>query len=191
MQQVYAVYNVYIYIYIIFTPNLGLGITGFDWEREHGSTEGALRSTGEHRGSIREHEGAVGRSKGAKVELLVLGGAQHKRVPDLTTPYSVTAAHVIDEILQQCCLARPAARIHLIHQLCLLGRRSLASEVFSALRATPSGGLLQKDMNLCILFENLSSLTQNCHARCIYAIILTFSLNDDQRYRIYDDIVYI
>ena len=53
----------HIYICIIYTPNLGLGIAIFDREREHGrfrgSSEGAggssEGSTGEHQGSRREH----------------------------------------------------------------------------------------------------------------------------------------
>ncbi len=59
---------------------------------------------------------------------------------------------------------------------CLRGRRPLPSGVFSARRATPSGGLLQKGMLLCILFTNSSPPTQKCHARCNYAVIITFSL---------------
>ena len=60
----------YIYIYIIYTPNLGLEITRFDREREQGrfrgSSEGAAKEQGgaprEHRGST---EGARGSTKGA------------------------------------------------------------------------------------------------------------------------------
>ena len=50
----------YDYIYIIYTPNLGLGIACFVREREQGrfrgSTEGAPR---EHKGASREQGGAV------------------------------------------------------------------------------------------------------------------------------------
>ncbi len=49
------------YIYIIYTPNLRLGIAYFIREREQGrfrwSSEGA---TGEHKGAIGEHGGARG-----------------------------------------------------------------------------------------------------------------------------------
>jgi len=55
-----------IYIYIIYTPNLGLGITVFDQEREQGrfrgSNEGARGSTG---GAPREQGGAPGEQEGA------------------------------------------------------------------------------------------------------------------------------
>ena len=48
------IWNIYIYIYIIYTPNLGLRIAIPGREREQGrfkgSTEGALR---EHRGAAR------------------------------------------------------------------------------------------------------------------------------------------
>ena len=51
----------YIYIYIIYTPNLGLRITVFDREREQGrfrgSTEGAWGST---EGALRAEEGRRG-----------------------------------------------------------------------------------------------------------------------------------
>ena len=53
---------IYVYIYIIYTPNLGLGITHFVRKREQGrfkgSSEGALREHG------RAPEGAKGRSIG-------------------------------------------------------------------------------------------------------------------------------
>jgi len=61
-----------VYIYIIYTPNLGLGITVFDQEREQGcfrgSNEGARGSTGGARGSTggapREQGGARGSTMG-------------------------------------------------------------------------------------------------------------------------------
>jgi len=40
------------YIYIIYTPNLGLGIAVFDWEREQGRFRGSTRGV---RGSKREY----------------------------------------------------------------------------------------------------------------------------------------
>ena len=40
-----------IYIYIIYTPNLGFQIAVLGWEREQGRFR---RSTGEHRGSTEE-----------------------------------------------------------------------------------------------------------------------------------------
>jgi len=64
---------VYIYIYIIYTPNLGLGVALFDREKEQGSFRGSRegargRTPQEHRGSnkgaAREQE-AQQRSKGS------------------------------------------------------------------------------------------------------------------------------
>jgi len=63
-----------VYICIIYTPNLGLGIALFDRDREHGrftgstegargSTKGARESSGGVRGSTK---GAQGRSTGAQ-----------------------------------------------------------------------------------------------------------------------------
>jgi len=56
-----------IYIYIIYTPNLGFGITVFDEEREQGrfrgSSEGAGGSNEGARGST---EGAGGSTEGAR-----------------------------------------------------------------------------------------------------------------------------
>ena len=98
--------KIYIYIYIIYTPNLGSEITLFDREREQGrfreSSEGARGrskgapgeqrgSTGEQRGSTGEHGGAAseqgGRSKRAKVLA--------PQEPDLAAPYPATAAPVV------------------------------------------------------------------------------------------------
>ena len=45
------------YIYIIYTPNLGLGIAVFDREREQGCFRG---SSGSREGAGREHTGVVG-----------------------------------------------------------------------------------------------------------------------------------
>ena len=66
-------YTTYVYICIIYTPNLGLTIADVGQEREQsrfrGSMEGAKRSTGGARESIegaqRSSEGARGRSEGA------------------------------------------------------------------------------------------------------------------------------
>ncbi len=78
-----------IYIYIIYTPNLGLGIAVFDGEREQGrfrgSSEGARGSSegagGSSEGATREHHGAVqGRSRWE---------------PKMASSYPAIAAHVI------------------------------------------------------------------------------------------------
>ena len=55
------------YIYIIYTPNLGLGIPGREREqgRFRGSNEGARR---EHRGSKGEHRGSTGAQQGSMSE---------------------------------------------------------------------------------------------------------------------------
>jgi len=59
-----------LYIYIIYTPNLGFAIAVFVREREQGrfrgSTEGARGHSKGARGSTGEHGGALGRSKRAK-----------------------------------------------------------------------------------------------------------------------------
>ena len=72
------------YIYIIYTPNLGLWITRFDREREQGrfrgsneearrrskgvlrEQEGSRESKGEQKASTREHGGALRRKKRAE-----------------------------------------------------------------------------------------------------------------------------
>ena len=67
---------VYIYIYIIYTPNLGLEIACFVREKEQGrfrgSTEGARReqrgAARKQRGSRREQQGSRGSIEGAKRE---------------------------------------------------------------------------------------------------------------------------
>ena len=63
----------YIYVYIIYTPNLGLGITRFDQEREQGrfrgSNEGAggsIEGARESTEAPREQEGALEGSAGAQ-----------------------------------------------------------------------------------------------------------------------------
>ncbi len=59
-----------LYIYIIYTPNLGLRITVFDREREQGrfrgSSGGARGSNEGARGSKGEQEGALWGSAGAQ-----------------------------------------------------------------------------------------------------------------------------
>ena len=59
--------NLYIYICIIYTPNLGLEITVLGREREHsrfrGSSEGAR---GRSERAPREHEGVRGSTGGAE-----------------------------------------------------------------------------------------------------------------------------
>ena len=56
-----------IYICIVYTPNLGLAVVIFDWEREQdrfrGSTERARRSIKRVEGSI---EGIGGRTEGSR-----------------------------------------------------------------------------------------------------------------------------
>ena len=48
------------YIYIIYTPNLGLGITVFDQEREQGRFRGSSEGArGSIEGALREQEGAL------------------------------------------------------------------------------------------------------------------------------------
>jgi hypothetical protein len=112
-----------IYIYIIYTPNLGLEIAILGLEREHsrfrGSTEGAREAGGSRReqegagGSRREQEGAGGSTGGALGEhwgstggalgrsKRAEGGAVREerfwllREPNLAAPYSATAATVI------------------------------------------------------------------------------------------------
>ncbi len=48
------------YIYIIYTPNLGLGIAVFDWEKEQSHFGGSIKQAGE------STEGARGSIEGAK-----------------------------------------------------------------------------------------------------------------------------
>ena len=70
------------YIYIIYTPNLGSRITLFDREREQGRFRG---STG----------GALGRSKRAKGAQQESKGSGSSREPDLAAPYPAIAAPII------------------------------------------------------------------------------------------------
>ena len=50
---------IYGYIYIIYTPNLGLGIAVFDREREQGRFKGSNEGAkGRSKGAVREHKGA-------------------------------------------------------------------------------------------------------------------------------------
>jgi len=54
------------YIYIIYTPNLGLVITAFDREREQGRFRGSNEGAGgEHPGSKREQRGSRGEHRGS------------------------------------------------------------------------------------------------------------------------------
>ena len=54
--------RLYVYIYIIYTPNLGLEIAVFDQEREQGRFRGSIE------GATGEQEGARGSSEGARRE---------------------------------------------------------------------------------------------------------------------------
>ena len=62
----FGVYIIYIYIYIIYTPNLGSEVALPGREREHGrfrgSTEGAIS---EHGGALREQIGSTRQCRGA------------------------------------------------------------------------------------------------------------------------------
>ncbi len=65
MLTTYIVY-VPLYIYIIYTPNLGLVITAFDREREQGRFRGSNEGAGgEHPGSKREQRGSRGEHRGS------------------------------------------------------------------------------------------------------------------------------
>ena len=77
------------YIYIIYTPNLGLGIDlpGREREQSHfrGSSEGAGGST----------DGALTEQRGSRWE------------PELAALYPAIVARVIYDLRQHCCLAQP------------------------------------------------------------------------------------
>ena len=85
----------YIYIYIIYTPNLGFEIAVFDQEREQGRLRGSSerarglseRVRGSTEGARGSTEGALRRSKRERFWLL--------REPNLAALYSATAAPVI------------------------------------------------------------------------------------------------
>jgi hypothetical protein len=79
------------YIYILYTPNLGLVITAFVREREQVALEGvtrdhggALESRGEHKGSTREHRVST---EGAKNSLRAKIGGE-ARLYELTVAAS-------------------------------------------------------------------------------------------------------
>ena len=56
----------YIYIYIIYNPNLGSGVAVSVREREQGRFRGSTKGArGEHGGAPREQEGAIWGSAGA------------------------------------------------------------------------------------------------------------------------------
>jgi len=79
--EIYGVCSIYIYIYIIYTPNLGLAIAALGLRREHrGSTEGARGAEGVSReqwGAPREQKRAVREQEGERTFWLpVLDGAQ-------------------------------------------------------------------------------------------------------------------
>jgi len=85
-------FGVYIiYIYIIYTPNLGFEIAVLGREREQrrfrGSSEGAWGSTGEHRGSTEAQQAS--RKGAAREERFWL-----LKEPNLAALYSATAALV-------------------------------------------------------------------------------------------------
>ena len=68
------------YIYIIYTPNLGLGITSPGGEREQGRFRGSIAGArGRSKGASREQGGALGEHKGAASSGRSKG-AQHKGV---------------------------------------------------------------------------------------------------------------
>lgn len=73
-----------VYIYIICTPNLELGITVFDQERE----QGRFRGRGSNEGARGSAGRAFGRSKDRRFWLL--------REPDLAAPYLAVVAPMIE-----------------------------------------------------------------------------------------------
>ena len=80
--------NIYIYIYIIYTPNLGFGIALFDQEREQGRFRGSNEGArGRSKGAPREHRGVSSEHGGAGT------GAQH-REPELEFSYPALPAYI-------------------------------------------------------------------------------------------------
>jgi len=58
-----------VYVYIIYTPNLGSGITVFVREREQGRSRGSIEGArGRSKGAPGEYGGARGSSEGAKIQ---------------------------------------------------------------------------------------------------------------------------
>jgi len=97
-------YNVY--IYIIYTPNLGLEITVSVREREQGrfrgSSEGAV---GSNEGEGGSSEGALREQRGSKKEHYGAVQGRSRWEPELAAWYPAIAAHV--GFCQGCCLTIP------------------------------------------------------------------------------------
>ena len=72
-----------IYIFIIYTPNLGLRITAFVREREQGRFRGSSKEArGRSEGISKEHGGAPGEQRGAikEYEAVLWGSAGAQQV---------------------------------------------------------------------------------------------------------------
>ena len=95
------------YIYIIYTPNLGLGITVSVREREQGRFRGSIEGAGgaprKQGGSLREQGGALREYRGA-------AQGHSTREPELAASYPAIAAHVFfNNVREYCCLDQPPA----------------------------------------------------------------------------------